>query len=48
MLERVIWLSEGVVELDYSNISWIDLLKDKGIQNFSKKLAIEVINEYSK
>lgn len=48
MVERVLWLSKGVVQLDYSNTSWLDLLKDKGIQNFSKKLATEVINEYSK
>lgn len=48
MVERVLWLSKGVVQLDYSNTNWLDLLKDKGIQNFSKKLAIEVINEYSK
>lgn len=48
MVERVLWLSKGVVQLDYSNTNWLDLLKDKGIQNFSKKLATEVINEYSK
>lgn len=48
MVERVLWLSKGVVQLDYSNANWLDLLKDKGIQNFSKKLATEVINEYSK
>lgn len=48
MVERVLWLSKGVVQLDYSNTSWLDLLKDKGIQKFSKKLATEVINEYSK
>lgn len=48
MVERVLWLSKGVVQLDYSNTNWSDLLKDKGIQNFSKKLATEVINEYSK
>lgn len=48
MVERVLWLSKGVVQLDYSNTNWLDLLKDKGIQNFSKKLAAEVINEYSK
>lgn len=48
MVERVLWLSKGVVQLDYSNTNWFDLLKDKGIQNFSKKLATEVINEYSK
>ena len=47
MVERVLWLSKGV-QLDYSNTNWLDLLKDKGIQNFSKKLATEVINEYSK
>lgn len=39
MVERVLWLSKGVVQLDYSNTNWLDLLKDKGIQNFSKKLA---------
>ena len=48
MVERVLWLSKGVAQLDYSNTNWLDLLKDKGIQNFSKKLATEVINEYSK
>lgn len=48
MVERVLWLSKGVVQLDYSNTNWLDLLKDKGIQNFSKKLATGVINEYSK
>lgn len=48
MVERVLWLSKGVVQLDYSNTNWLDLLQDKGIQNFSKKLATEVINEYSK
>lgn len=48
MVKRVLWLSKGVVQLDYSNTNWLDLLKDKGIQNFSKKLATEVINEYSK
>lgn len=48
MVERVLWLSKGVVQLDYSNTNWLDLLKDKGIQNFSKKLSTEVINEYSK
>lgn len=48
MVERVLWLSKGVVQLDYSNTNRLDLLKDKGIQNFSKKLATEVINEYSK
>ena len=48
MVERVLWLSKGVVQLDYSNTNWLDLLKDKGIQNFSKKMATEVINEYSK
>ena len=48
MVERVLWLSKGVVQLDYSNTNWLDLLKDKGIQNFSKKLATDVINEYSK
>ena len=48
MVERVLWLSKGVVQLDYSNTNWLDLLKDKGIKNFSKKLATEVINEYSK
>lgn len=48
MVERVLWLSKGVVQLDYSNTNWLDLLKDKGIQNFGKKLATEVINEYSK
>ena len=48
MVERVLWLSKGVVQLDYSNTNWLDILKDKGIQNFSKKLATEVINEYSK
>ena len=48
MVERVLWLSKGVVQFDYSNTNWLDLLKDKGIQNFSKKLATEVINEYSK
>lgn len=48
MVERVLWLSKGVVQLDYSNTNWLDLLKDKGFQNFSKKLATEVINEYSK
>lgn len=48
MVERVLWLSKGVVQLDYSNTNWLDLLKDKGIQSFSKKLATEVINEYSK
>lgn len=48
MVERVLWLSKGVVQLAYSNTNWLDLLKDKGIQNFSKKLATEVINEYSK
>lgn len=48
MVERVLWFSKGVVQLDYSNTNWLDLLKDKGIQNFSKKLATEVINEYSK
>lgn len=39
MVERVLWLSKGVVQLDYSNTNWLDLLKDKGIQNFSKKIG---------
>ena len=34
MVERVLWLSKGVVQLDYSNTNWLDLLKDKGIQKF--------------
>lgn len=28
MVERVLWLSKGVVQLDYSNTNWLDLLKN--------------------
>ena len=48
MVERILWLSKGVVAMGGTDRSWMDILQSEDIKNYGKKLATEVINSYSK
>lgn len=48
MVERILWLSKGIVAMGGSDRSWMDILQSEGIKNYGKRLAGEVINSYSK
>lgn len=48
MVERILWLSKGVVAMGGTDRSWMEILQSEGIKNYAKKLSDEVINSYSK
>lgn len=48
MVERILWLSKGVVAMGGTGRNWMEILQSEDIKNYGKKLATEVINSYSK